>query len=53
MWHAWERKVYRVLVGKPEEKRLLRRPRHRREDRIKVDLREIGCGCRVDPVGSG
>jgi hypothetical protein len=39
-----ERKVYRVLVGKPEGKRLLGRPRHRWEDGIKMDLREIGLG---------
>jgi hypothetical protein len=39
-----ERKVYRVLVGKPEGKRPLRRPRHRWEDGIRMDLREIGRG---------
>jgi hypothetical protein len=38
------RKVYRVLAGKPEGKRPLERPRRRREDGIKMDLREIGCG---------
>jgi hypothetical protein len=31
-----------VLVGRPEGKRLLGRPRRRREDNIKMDLREIG-----------
>jgi hypothetical protein len=31
-------------VGKPEGKRPLRRPRHRWEDRIRMDLREIGLG---------
>jgi hypothetical protein len=36
------RGVYRVLVGRPEGKRLLRRPRRRCEDNIKLDLREIG-----------
>jgi hypothetical protein len=36
------RDVYRVLVGKPECKRLLGRPRRRRKDNIKLDLREIG-----------
>jgi hypothetical protein len=36
------RGVYRVLVGKPEGKRLLGRPRRRWEDNIKLDLREIG-----------
>jgi hypothetical protein len=40
-----ERKVYKVLVGKPEGKRPLGRPRHRWEDGIKMDLREIGLGC--------
>jgi hypothetical protein len=39
-----ERKVYRVWVGKPEGKRPLGRPRHRGEDRIRMDLREIGLG---------
>jgi hypothetical protein len=36
------RGVYRVLVGRPEGKRPLRKPRHRLEDNIKMDLREIG-----------
>jgi hypothetical protein len=44
MWHAWERKVYRVLVGKPEGKRPLGRPRRRWEDGIRMDLRETGWG---------
>jgi hypothetical protein len=38
------RGVYRVLVGKPEEKGPLGRPRHRWEDNIKMDLKEVGCG---------
>ena len=38
------RGVYRVLVGKPEGKRLLGRPRRRWEDNIKMDLQEVGCG---------
>jgi hypothetical protein len=38
------RNVYRVLVGKPEGKRPLRRPRCRWEDGIKIDLREISWG---------
>jgi len=38
------RGVYRVLVGKPEEKRLLGRHRHRWGDNIKMDLQEVGCG---------
>jgi hypothetical protein len=37
-----ERKVYKVLVGKPEGKRPLGRPRCRWEDGIRMDLREIG-----------
>jgi hypothetical protein len=36
------RGVYRVLVGRPEGKRLLGRPRHNWEDNIKLDLTEIG-----------
>jgi hypothetical protein len=40
--HGEGRGVYRVLVGRPEGKRPLERPRHRREDNIKMDLREIG-----------
>jgi len=39
------RDVHRVLVGKPEGKRPLGRPRRRWEDNIKMDLREVaGCG---------
>jgi len=38
------RGVYRVLVGKPEGKKPLRRPRCRWEDNIKMDLQEVGCG---------
>ena len=37
------RGVFRVLVVKPEGKRLLGRPRHRWGDNIKVDLQEVGC----------
>ena len=36
--------VYRVLVGKPEGKRPLGRPRHRWVDNIKMYLQEVGCG---------
>jgi hypothetical protein len=39
-----ERKMYKVLVGKPEGKRPLGRPRRRGEDRIRMDLRETGLG---------
>jgi hypothetical protein len=38
------RGVYRVLVGKPEGKRPLGRPRRRWVDIIKMDLQEVGCG---------
>jgi len=38
------RGVYRVLVGKPEGKRPLGRPRRRWENNIKMDLKEVGCG---------
>ena len=38
------RGVYSVLVGKPERKRPLGRPRSRWEDNIKMDLHEVGCG---------
>jgi hypothetical protein len=50
-----ERKVYKVLVGKPERRRLLGRPRRRWEDGIRMDLREIGLvgGCGLDSTGSG
>ena len=36
--------VYRVVVGKPEGKRPLGRPRRRWEDNIKMNLQEVGCG---------
>jgi len=38
------RGVYRVLVGKPERKRTLGRPRRRWEDNSKMDFQELGCG---------
>jgi hypothetical protein len=48
------RNVYRVLVGNPEGKRPLERPRRRWEDGVKTDLREIGWGvCGVGSPGSG
>jgi hypothetical protein len=43
------RKLYKVLVRKPEGKRPLGRPRSRWEDGIRMDLREIGWGC-VDGI---
>jgi hypothetical protein len=39
------RGVHRVLVGKPEGKRPLGRPRRRWENNIKMDLQEVGGGC--------
>ena len=36
--------VYRIMVGKPEGKRPLRRPRRRWENNIKMDPQEVGCG---------
>jgi hypothetical protein len=39
-----ERKVYKVLVGKPEGKRPPGRPTRRWEDEVRMDLREIGLG---------
>ena len=39
------RGVHRILVGKPEGKRRLGRPRRRWEDNIKMDLQEVGGGC--------
>jgi hypothetical protein len=49
-----ERGVHRVLVGNPERKRPLGRPRHRWED-IKIDLQEVGgvWWLGLDRVGSG
>jgi len=41
------RDVHRVLVGIPEGRRPLGRPRHRWEDSIKMDLQEVGGGCGV------
>ena len=42
--HQEERRdLYRILVGKPEGKRQLRRPRHSWEDNIRMGLQEVGC----------
>jgi hypothetical protein len=43
MWEG--RGVYRFLVGKPEGKRPLGRPRRRWEDKVRKDLQELGCRC--------
>ena len=45
-----ERGLYRVLVGKPDGRRPLGRPRHRRVDNIRMDLQEVGCGY-MDGIG--
>ena len=45
-----ERGVYRVLVGKPEGKRPLGRPRRRWVDNIRMDLKDVGFG-HVDWIG--
>jgi hypothetical protein len=39
-----KRNSYRILVGKPEGKRPLGRPRRRWVGNVNIDLREIGCG---------
>jgi len=45
MWRVWVRRgVYRVLVGKPEVRRPLGRPRRRWVVNIRIDLQEVGCG---------
>jgi hypothetical protein len=45
-----KRNMYRLLVGKPEGKRQLRRPRRRWRDKIEMDLLEIGLNV-VDWIG--
>jgi len=46
--------LYGILVGKPEGKKPLGRPRRRWEDNIKMDLQEVGCGgYGLDRAGSG
>ena len=47
------RGAYRVLEGKLEGRRPLERPRRRWEDNIKLDLRQVGWGHRLDFSGSG
>jgi hypothetical protein len=39
-----KRGAYRILMGRPEGRRPLGRPRHRWEDNIKMDLQEVGWG---------
>jgi hypothetical protein len=45
--------AFRALVGKPEGRKPLERPRRRWEDNIKIDLREFGWGHGLDQSGSG
>jgi hypothetical protein len=47
-----ERKVYAVLVVKPEGKRPLERPRRRWEAGLRMDLNETGWGCGLDSTSS-
>ena len=49
-WTGEERGIYRVLVGKPEGKRPVGRPRRRWVDNIRMDLQEVGCGY-MDSIG--
>ena len=42
MYHVWGRGAYRVLMGKPKERKPLGRPKRRWEDNIKMNLREVG-----------
>jgi hypothetical protein len=42
-WLGESRGLYRVLVGEPEGKRPLGRPRRRWKDNIRMDLQEVGC----------
>jgi hypothetical protein len=39
-----KRNTYKVMVGKPERKRPVGRPRRTWKDDIEMDLRDIGCG---------
>ena len=48
-----ERGVYRVLVGKPERRRPLGRPRRRCTDNIRTDLQEVGCVYGLNWAGPG
>jgi hypothetical protein len=47
------RRACRALMGKPEGRTPLGRPRRRWEDNIKVDLREVGWGHGLNQCGSG
>jgi hypothetical protein len=45
--HGRKNSTYRVLVGKPERERPLRRHRHRWEDNLKMDIKETGCNNQI------
>jgi len=47
---SYDRGVYRVLVGIPEGRRPIGRPKRRWVDNIRMDLQEVGCGC-MDWIG--
>jgi hypothetical protein len=51
--HERGEKIVKVLVGKPEGKRPLGKPRLRLQDGIRMDLREIGWWCGLHLTGSG
>jgi hypothetical protein len=54
MTHMRDRRgAYNILVGRPEGKQPLGRPRRRWEDKIKMDLQEVGWGHGVDMSGKG
>ena len=51
--YGGDENVYRGLEGKPEGKIPLGRPRRRREDNIKMNLKEVGCGLDRSGLGWG
>jgi hypothetical protein len=46
------RNASKSLVGKPERKRTLGRPRHKWEDNVEIDIKEVWCMCAPDLTGS-
>ena len=44
-----DRSAFKILTGKPTRRRPLRRPRHKWEDNIRMDIKEIGVGCHPRP----
>jgi hypothetical protein len=45
--------IYRFLMGNPDGKRPLGRPKYRLDDNIKMCIQEVGCGMWTDRAGSG